>query len=280
LDCRELRAEAVEIDLDLTSVSAADSFRPGVEWFSVYAGSDKVGFIRNERLVDDRGYAFRTRSQLHQNPPSAGTLAFEISARPDDQLQLESFEGSVDTGAIALQASAAIEGKLLSGHIEGLGPAKAPFSFPIQERPAFDQSLRPLLMRQGLEPGQRYEFEIFDPLTMQARPTVITYEGVEKIDAMGAQRRAHHLVSEVAGQRLHVWVNDLGEVLSEELPGGFSAVRESEAEALWGLDPRSDTSAPNAGNPSSPDEDDEQQLKKVNKRRGVAGLPGAEEVTP
>ena len=259
MDYRELRAEALEVDLDLDEVSARENFRPGVEWFSVYADSEKVGFIRNERIVDEEGYSFRTRSELHRNPLGSGPLTFEISATLDDQLQLERFVGRVDAGQLELRAHAAVQtspqGQVLAGSLEGLGPIAAPFSFPMQERPAFDQSLRPLLLRQELEPGQRYEFEVLDPLTMQPRPTVITYEGVEQLDVMGAQRRAHHLAQEVAGQRLDVWVNDLGEVLSEELPGGFSAIRESEAEALWGLDrqavPSAAQDATGRGTPST-----------------------------
>jgi hypothetical protein len=237
IDHRELRAEVLEIDLDLDTDAAREQFRPGVEWFSVYAESAKVGYIRNERIRNEDGsFAFRTRSELHKNPIGEGPLTFEIEAQLDDALQLIAFDGSVDAGLVTLEASAAVDGDALAGSLTGLGMAPTPFRFPLDRRPAFDQSLRPLLLQRDLEAGRRYEFDVLDPLTLQTRPTVIRYEGVEKLDIMGGERRAHHLVQEVAGQRLDVWVNDLGEVLSEELPGGFSAVRESEAEALWGLD--------------------------------------------
>lgn len=237
MDHRELRAEVVEIDLDLDTNAAREQFRPGVEWFSVYAESTKVGYIRNERIRNDDGsFAFRTRSELHKNPIGHGPLTFEIEAQLDQALALVAFEGVVDAGLVTLEAKAAVDAEGLAGTLTGLGMTPAPFRFPLDRRPAFDQSLRPLLLQRDLQEGQRYEFEVLDPLTLQTRPTVIRYEGIDELDIMGARRRAHHLVQEVAGQRLEVWVNDLGEVLSEELPGGFKAIRESEAEALWGLD--------------------------------------------
>jgi hypothetical protein len=244
IDHRELRAETIEIDLDVDTKVAREQFRPGVEWFSVYAESGKVGYLRNERVANEDGsFAFRTRSELHENPIGEGPLTFEVSAKLDDQLALVSFEGKVDAGLVNVEAHAAVQGDKLEGQLEGLGISATPFSFPLDQRPAFDQSLRPLLLQRDLQPGQRYEFSVLDPLTMQTRPTIITYEGVEQLDIMGAQRKAHHLAQDIAGQRLHVWVNDLGEVLSEELPGGFKAVRETEAEALWGLDKRATVEA-------------------------------------
>ena len=91
-------------------------------------------------------------------------------------------------------------------------------------------------MRSDLEPGQRFSFEHFDPATLSTQEASIEYLGRDDVMVMGERFTAHHLRQELAGQVLESWVNDLGEVLREELPGGLMAVRESEAEATWGIE--------------------------------------------
>src|SRR5690606_799207 len=61
------------------------------------------------------------------------------------------------------------------------------------------------------------------------------------IELMGSTVEAYHFQQQALGHRMHVWVNALGEVLIEEMPMGFRAVREPEAEARFGLRDAEDT---------------------------------------
>jgi hypothetical protein len=105
----------------------------------------------------------------------------------------------------------------------------------LQEPPVFDFSLGPLVMQQDLEPGDRFRFRHFDPTTGATAESTVELVGREPIDVLGERIEAFHLLQTVGGQQLHVWVNELGEVLREQLPWGIVSVRESEAEATYGL---------------------------------------------
>ena len=63
----------------------------------------------------------------------------------------------------------------------------------------------------------------------------IVYLGTSKMNSLGEDVEAHHLRRSIGDQVFDAWVNDLGEVLDERLPLGYIAIRETEAEATYGV---------------------------------------------
>ncbi len=217
-----MRVDAAELDR---------GFRSGVEWFSIYSRDRKVGFIRNRRLRRDGELVIETQTRF----VSAGrNTQLELEVRFDPRFELRRFDAELQSDELELHARGERRDATLHLEVTGL-PTPLEADLPADAAPRINQSLRPLLMREDLEPGRRFRYELFDPMTMQTRSAQIEYLGREEIVIMGETQSAHHLRQVIAGEPLESWLNDLGEVLREELPGGLEARRESEAEAIWGL---------------------------------------------
>jgi hypothetical protein len=227
-DLPDLRWEAQEIDLRLDPAELDAGFREGVQWHSIYRDDAKVGFIRSvRRRANDGGIEFSTHTEL----PRAGNIELDVTAQLDAKWRLRRFRADARTPLTRLEADGQIVGKELV--VEVSGALQRTLRFPLGDAPTFDFSMTPLLMRQDLEVGSRVRFDVFDPASMASRPVELEYLGRESISIMGEPVPAHHLRQRVAGQTLETWVNELGEVLREQLPGGLTSIRESEAEATF-----------------------------------------------
>lgn len=236
LDLAELRWRNTEATLEVDPAALAEGFREGVEWHAIYDDAHKIGYSRLERRRLDDGFELSSHTRLR----GAGEMArsdIDVTTVLGPAFELDRFHAEVDAGLGRLEADGRMGEGVLVVDVTGtlLGEQGKHLELPV-ERPTFDFSLRPLVMRADLEPGQRFSFESFDPTSLSARETTIEYLGRDQVTVMGELVDAHWLRQEIAGQVLESWVNDLGEVLREELPGGLTAVRETEAEATWGID--------------------------------------------
>jgi hypothetical protein len=93
------------------------------------------------------------------------------------------------------------------------------------------------LATKTLEPGARFRFFVFDPLTRREQPVEIEVVGPESLQVLGHLVPATHIRQRVNGMVLDGWVNQRGEMLKQELGLGLVAVRETEEEARFGLLP-------------------------------------------
>lgn len=237
-DVAELRWRNVEDTLEVDPAALAEGFREGVEWHAIYDDAHKLGWSRLERRRLEDGFELSSHTRLRGRDPAPGS-EIDVTTVLGPAFELRRFHARVQAGLGQLEAEGVMGEGVLVIDVTGtlLGEQGQHLELPV-ERPTFDFSLRPLVMRADLEPGQRFSFEHFDPTTLSTRESTIEYLGRDEVTVMGELVRAHHLRQELAGQSLESWVNDLGEVLREELPGGLTAVRETEAEATWGMEDR------------------------------------------
>lgn len=237
VDFAELGWRGDEVELEVSPAELAAGFREGVEWHAIYDEDRKIGFARLERRRLEDGYEFANYTLLHSRvmgKHSGSEISVRTELGPD--FGLRSFEARVEGDLAQLEASGRVEPGLIVVDVEGL-PGGTPKHLELPaEKPVFDFSLQPMLMRADLAVGQRFSFEHFDPATLTTQRTSLEYLGRDTVFVMGEPVEAHHLRQELAGQELESWVNDLGEVLREDLRGGLTAVREAEAEATWGID--------------------------------------------
>lgn len=234
VDRSGLAAVGEEVALDIDPQALAEGFREGVVWHGLYRDGTKVGFSRTQRQrLGDR---FATTHTLVLPGPDGTTLQ-QITVRTelDDRFVLAHFEAKVVGGPLAINATGDWDGEAVAVTMEGLptGPQSLRISLP--EPPQMDGSFLPVVTRTDVRPGDRFSFSYFDPLSAVESRSTVEVIGTETIDVLAERTEALHLRQTLAGQALEVWVNPLGEVLKQTLPGGLMAVRESEAEATWGV---------------------------------------------
>jgi hypothetical protein len=225
---RELALEPAPDDL-------AAGFRPGVSWYGLYLGEAKVGFSRLERRRRGDGFAMRNRSLISvavmANPRQ---ITMEVESDLDPEMALRSFTASVRSPFASIDAS----GSWQDGRLElelRTAELEEHRSIELERPPALDSNLRNLLMRSQPSPGDRLQVDYFDPLSLTTRKLEIEYMGIDQLGLVDGKVPAHRLRQRIAGATLQSWVNDLGEVLRQELPFGVVLVRETEAEATFGI---------------------------------------------
>jgi transglutaminase-like putative cysteine protease len=230
-----LRWSQQEMAVEVSAEDLDDGFHEGVAWHGYYMRGAKVGFSRLEQRREAGGFRILSYSLFDlQVMRTSRRLELELEAMLDQELALRSFEVSLDSDFTKLEAS----GEVLTDRIDVVirtGGIEEQTSLPIERPPSFAFNLRPALMRQSPQQGQRIEYDYFDPATLTTRKMTIEYLGLDRVNVMGEDVEAHHLRQEVSGQILDAWVNDLGDVLREELAIGITAVRETEADATYGL---------------------------------------------
>jgi len=227
-----------EVTLVVAPEALAAGFREGVQWNALYRDGERVGFSRLERRRIADGYRLTSYTRVDSRA-SEITTSLEIRVTSDlgQGFELHGFEVQAEGDLMAMEAVGEVFDDRMEIDVQGL-PGEQPsrkLVLPLAEPPVFDFSLEPMLMQKDLRPGDRFRFTHFDPGTLASREGVIEYVGREEVHVLGELVPAHHLRQEIGGQILHIWANDLGEILREQLPLGLVAQRETEAEATYGF---------------------------------------------
>ena len=184
-------------------------------------------------MPTDEGFRLEEDGQLEMTLLGATTAArIRTVAEVDDAFALRSFDFSLDPGTGPL----AVRGRVAP-------PAARPDAWRLvvdlttggvtrsEERalaapPLLMINLGRRLAAEGLRPGDRYEWMVFDPATLSNAPVVV-HVGEREVVRVGTTRLpAFRVDLEFAGLRTTSWVTDTGEVVREESPLGILSVRE------------------------------------------------------
>ena len=214
----------------------------------------------------DGGYRFEEDGQLEMTLLGATTAArIQTTVEVDDTFTLRSFQFSLDPGTGPVSVTGRLEGPF-EGHFAGtasgsnadaldrtasgtsdgtpteLWPTADPWRLILElttggrtrtetrtlaEPPLLAANLGRRLASEGLVPGARHEWMLFDPATLSNAPVVLEV-GDREVVRVGATRLPAFRVDMVfAGLRTTSWVTDTGEVVREESPLGILTVREA-----------------------------------------------------
>ncbi len=223
-----------EVSLHVDPQALADGFREGTAWHGLYRDGAKVGYSRTERRRRGDGYE-NDNTLVLPVPGLDGHQTITVHTEMDATFTLSRFSARTSGGPLDVVADGRFTDGVLAVTIQGLPGGELSQRLPMDEPPQLDQSFLPLVSRDDLTPGDRFSFTHFDPLSASETTALIQVVGHDSLVVLGEEVQALHLRQNIAGQDLDVWVNALGEVLKQTLPGGLVAVRESEAEATWGL---------------------------------------------
>ncbi|MEO1268040.1 MAG: transglutaminase-like domain-containing protein [Myxococcota bacterium] len=222
--------------IELSSEELAAGFREGEEWQGIYLKDQKVGYmrLRKKRLSDGR-YHMENRMVLHMTVMKTRqriVTDFQGTLTPD--LVLRDFEMEVDSGPAHMNISGQVEGTRATLQISSAGDRQTEV-LDLKEPPRMSFSLGAVMSQRELVPGEEMSFTFFDPTALTEREVKVTYIGREELVIMGKAIEAYRLQQTMSGMTFNLWTNAIGEVLREDLPMGLWAMRESEAEARYGV---------------------------------------------
>ena len=224
-----------ETDIAITPEELADGFREGIEWHAIYLREAKVGFSKLERRVTPDGFVLKQMMRLNMTVMRQDqVLTVSVKTHLNRDYTLKSFDLRMDNPAAPFAAVGRVDGTLVNVALT-MGSYTERKKIQLDKAPMVELGVRPLLMQKNLEEGQRYAMKYFDPLSLSEKEMSIVYLGTSKMNSLGEDVEAHHLRRYIGDQVFDAWVNDLGEVLDERLPLGYIAIRETEAEATYGV---------------------------------------------
>ncbi|MDP6605780.1 MAG: transglutaminase-like domain-containing protein [Dehalococcoidia bacterium] len=157
------------------------------------------------------------------------------TARVDRQFVLRSFDFSLDPGTGEVEVS----GDVVPPGEAGTGTDQWRLVVDIttsagtrtEERDLDEPPVLPInmgrrLAGEGLTPGARHEWMVFDPATLTNVPAVIDVGERELIRVARRPIPAFRVEMELAGLRTTSWITDTGDVVREDSPLGLMTIRE------------------------------------------------------
>lgn len=221
---------------ELTEEDRAAGWRPGTEWQGIYLKEQKVGYVRLDKWKEDGAYHMKSEMLLHLTVmKSRQRIETKMKASMDETFVLRDFDMTISSGPADIRITGkVVGGKTVEVDIHSGGEVQRQ-TVQLKREPRLQFSLKHMLAREDLEPGDKVSMSFFDPASMSERDILIVYKGKSEQHFMETDVMAHHFEQTFGGVPLDVFVNDIGEVLREELPMGLVGVRESGVEARYGL---------------------------------------------
>ena len=222
---------------------ATDLARYGsaAQWRGVYYRGEKLGFTVSQTVPinnDDpakAGFELQEDAELQMSLLGATTPAkIRTTARVNRAFELQSFDFSLDPGTGPIKVSGRVEpgepneadSRTLIISITTAGGTRTE-ERELAEPPMLSLNLARRLADAGLASGKRYQWNVFDPATLQNAPVTLDVGPREIVRAANTPIPAFRVEMEFVGLRTTSWVTDTGEVVREESPMGIISVRET-----------------------------------------------------
>ncbi len=219
---------------------ATDLARYGssAQWRGVYYRGEKLGFtvsqtvpVRPSDNGGQAGFELQEDGQLQMSLLGAHTFTrLRTTARVNRSFELQSFEFSLDPGTGPVTVSGEVRDRILTMTI-GSGGRTRTETRTLDERPMLTLNLVRRLADQGLKPGARHQWTVFDPATLRNAPVTVSVGQREVIRGGAVPIPAFRVEMEFTGLVTTAWITDTGEIVREESPLGFITVRETPEQA-------------------------------------------------
>ena len=221
----------VAADIDLKAPMGANLTQRGV----FYRGS-KIGFIREKLTPLEDGLLAEQKGQFTLNVMGKErNLEIEGSAKLTVGGVLNEFSYRLTTASgrspFETRVKGIVEGAELALTINSGDSERT-------QRRALD---RPIVLplniyysvaAQGLEAGNNYRLQLFDPMTLTEGEVEITVMEPEIVHWGGHEEQAYRLRSQFSGLTTTAWINEEGQILKEETPLGWTLLKEEPGSGL------------------------------------------------
>ena len=198
----------------------------------IYFQNERIGFVKN-RLIDSGtdAYilyqdAFLYLNILNESHP----VDMRIRATLSRDMLLRDFVFHFTSPFYKMDAQGKVDGREVHFSLT-TGKEKISDIIRLEKQPFLSTSNRFYLLKQHLQPGEKFKVPYFDPISLSGKNTVMEYKGQEKILVNKRVYTLHHFVENFSGVRINSWLDDEGKVIKEESPAGFVFIAEPEFKA-------------------------------------------------
>jgi len=212
-------------------VIAEEGVRTGDEWFGIYQQDRKIGYANTRIVSEEETYHLYEESQLYILVlGSVQRVKTVINSYTTKNFLLKYFYFSMESESSSMKIKGAVVGKRLVLDIETGGQTRTE-RILLKEPPYLSPNIKPALVLLGLEPGKKYRFPLFNPVTMNTEDAFITVISSEHIKVGDKEQTIYKLNETFQGMETSSWITQDGETVKEESPLGYVLLKESPQEA-------------------------------------------------
>lgn len=191
----------------------------GESWMILSRASKDVGYIHETRTVVEGGwlleYEMFTLIELMGVPQVIDT---RMKATVDRDAVLRQFFGSVNSIIGNMQVKGEVKGLELTMTMDLQGK-KSEQKLTLKQPPRLaSNALNQILAGPTPRPGQIFEQEFFDPVSMGMNKLVYEFVELKEVSPYDVKWQSFHFVQKMMGTELDVYVSKEGEILIQELP--------------------------------------------------------------
>jgi len=152
----------------------------------------------------------------------------------NQDLTLRAFDFEISSGKFTFRANGAINGKMLSIYTRDSGTPRK-IDIPVKNKPYLAAGIADAAFSGGVNPGDVFTLDIFDPATMGQEPVLVKVGEKEEILTGGEKTTAIKMLITFKGTTQYLWIGNKGEILREKGILGMSLEKTTKEDALNGL---------------------------------------------
>ena len=208
-----------------------EGVRAGDEWFGIYQQNRKIGYAHTRIEPKENTYHLYEESELDILVlGSLQRVRTVINSYTTKNFLLAYFDFTMRSEVASIEIKGAVlEDKLVLDIITGGQTRKEQIA--LKEPPYLSPNIRPALVLLGLEPGKRYRFPLFSPVTMNNVDAYVTVLTKERIKVGDEEKTVFKLKESFQGMETLSWITQDGETIKEVSPLGYELLQESREEA-------------------------------------------------
>jgi len=203
------------------------------QYYGVYLQDKRIGYIMEDVRPDGEN-----RLRIHQEASlrlkvlnSVQPIKMNLTATVENGLQLRTFEFLFSSPFYSTTANGRVEGNTVHFTLD-TGGAIMEDAVMLQGPPVLPLNQRRYLLDKMYEKGDKLKVPFFDPFSLAARTSVITYNGQEKKLLNERIYHLHNFTESYSGMQINFWLDDQGKVIRERSPAGFIFQAEPKFKAM------------------------------------------------
>ena len=192
------------------------------QYYGVYLQDKRIGYIMEDVRPDgENSLRILQEASLRLKVlNSVQPIKMNLTAMVGNGLQLRTFEFVFSSPFYSTTANGRVKGNTISFTLD-TGGATIQDSITLKGPPVLPLNQRGYLLSKLHKQGDKLKVPFFDPFSLAARTSVVTYKGQEKKLLNNRIYHLHHFTESYSGMQINFWLDDQGKVIRERSPAGF-----------------------------------------------------------
>ena len=204
-------------------------------WMNILLKDRKIGSSHTVFSKIENGYRIEETVFVRLNTMGlTQDMILKTFGRLNSDFTLSSFEFEMGSGRFHFSAQGSVSENVLSIKTHSLGSTKD-IRISVKEKIYIPSGILNAAVTSGMETGDEFAVQVFDPVSMASEPVIIKMVGPEKIVNMGLEKNTKKVILSYKGTTQLAWIGENGDVIREKGFLGISLEKTTREDALSGL---------------------------------------------